>query len=730
MNKQLLFSAAIVASLGLVEANAYAPDAPAKAAVAAKASATEPEDMTSRIANADCESGLTGWSHSKDDRSDNVNQKDWGTVNGGWTNGDASIKNGLELYCNSNNALVNAKLWQDLEGLPAGKYKLSAAINAVQQGTYSGSNSGGTYLYANAGGNDVQTAASTANAVPQTYSVEIEVANKLTIGFKTESTTHNWIAIDNFKLQYLGGATAILIGQAVTDAEALVKAGGADMKSLEEAITKAKAVTAETTQEELDAAAKALAEAYCNVVADKATLASLSSLMAVVKPKAESHDVAYYPKVADLKTALTECGKVVDDLDVKSVATKLASLKQAALAAFGSFTVKGVDMTSSITNPSFENKANGWTGGNSVSGNQFEFYQTTYDFSQALTVPNGDYAVVAQGYQRPGGGWSDAAYKAHLDGTEEISAYLYANSQQTKLKSLYDEFHLTKVSNEQEFEGVYYSNNLTASKEDFDTHGLYNNVVGVTVTDGKLTIGAKGTKTASGYWSCFGGFKLYAQSFAYSEGAQNTVVAAQGIGATMDRTFVAGQWNTLCVPFGISAEQLKEAFGEGTLLREFASQSGNTLNFKAVEAVEAGKAYLIKPVKTAQKLSFDNVTVVAGEPASVSGQYGLQGIYSPKAIATDGTNLFVGEGNRLYQPSTGDQTQLKGLRAYFVVPADADAKSLVLNLDGETTGIEAVNGATASDGKVYDLRGHLVGRSLDGAPKGLYIVNGKKAIKK
>lgn len=46
-----------------------------------------------------------------------------------------------------------------------------------------------------------------------------------------------------------------------------------------------------------------------------------------------------------------------------------------------------------------------------------------------------------------------------------------------------------------------------------------------------------------------------------------------------------------------------------------------------------------------------------------------------------------------------------------------------------TSGINSVKDATLTDGKVYNLNGQLVGKSLGDVEKGIYIINGKKVMK-
>ncbi|MBR6262173.1 MAG: hypothetical protein IKR05_03040 [Prevotella sp.] len=64
--------------------------------------------------------------------------------------------------------------------------------------------------------------------------------------------------------------------------------------------------------------------------------------------------------------------------------------------------------------------------------------------------------------------------------------------------------------------------------------------------------------------------------------------------------------------------------------------------------------------------------------------------------------------------------------ANFVVVFEED-------LEGQTDGIQTVENATetvANNGKVYNVNGQLVGDTMNNLPKGIYVVNGKKVIKK
>ena len=103
-----------------------------------------------------------------------------------------------------------------------------------------------------------------------------------------------------------------------------------------------------------------------------------------------------------------------------------------------------LDMTHLIKNPRFENNTNeGWSyWGNASSENLSygcqEFWNGTFDMWQEVNdVPNGKYRISANAYYRIGD--NSSSYNAHNNGTEEISAQLYALDSSIPLASVYSE---------------------------------------------------------------------------------------------------------------------------------------------------------------------------------------------------------------------------------------------------------------------------------------------------
>lgn len=203
------------------------------------------------------------------------------------------------------------------------------------------------------------------------------------------------------------------------------------------------------------------------------------------------------------------------------------------------------------------------------------------------------------------------------------------------------------------------------------------------------------------------------------------------VNVTINRTLVANKWNTLCLPFDVTAEQIKNILKAEGMVREYADDdaTAQTITFKKVEGnMKAGEPYLIKPTEDITSLGFEGVTITAIEGNLQGKAYGICGTLGKYTMNTDGTELFLNAAGKFVAPAAATNT-MKGFRAYFIVPKGASAAAININIDGETTGINNIETEATVNGKVYNLNGQYVGNSLNGLKKGIYVVNGKKVIK-
>lgn len=213
------------------------------------------------------------------------------------------------------------------------------------------------------------------------------------------------------------------------------------------------------------------------------------------------------------------------------------------------------------------------------------------------------------------------------------------------------------------------------------------------------------------------------------------------------RTFYKdGKWNTLCLPFNVSEEQIEEEshplYGAEirTLERATFDSGILTLNFSdPVSAIVAGRPYIVRwPISSSESAGmpdltdpiFKKVTVSSGTPAT----YGYDavdfvGIYNPYVIdGEDRTILYLGANNTLYYPN--DAMTIGACRAYFklkgITVGDLQ-QAPVLNFGDE--GTTTLNSLSLGEGR-GDAWFTLDGRRLSGKPSqsGVYLNNGKKIV--
>ena len=86
--------------------------------------------------------------------------------------------------------------------------------------------------------------------------------------------------------------------------------------------------------------------------------------------------------------------------------------------------------------------------------------------------------------------------------------------------------------------------------------------------------------------------------------------------------------------------------------------------------------------------------------------------------------------------STG-ATKIKGFRAFFYFKdvledkSVASAKSrIAFDFSDDPTAIQGIARLGVNNGRIYSLRGQNMGENMDKLPKGVYIMNGKKVVKK
>ena len=204
---------------------------------------------------------------------------------------------------------------------------------------------------------------------------------------------------------------------------------------------------------------------------------------------------------------------------------------------------------------------------------------------------------------------------------------------------------------------------------------------------------------------------------------------------TINRAFSRG-WNTVCLPFSTTAASLcKDAVAQ----RFVSYDAENGLTFERIEDMEANVPYLIwMPDAVEAGKVLTNVEVVKPQAGSVTHNgMTFSGNYKPD-FHVDGMYGVVTDGEGTSRIVRGGSTAfVNGTRAYFTLAGGQSLGSTRLHFDTEADAPTAIGSIEAAPAEqrpvaVYDATGRLLPHAkanLEGLPRGIYIVGGRKVIK-
>lgn len=231
------------------------------------------------------------------------------------------------------------------------------------------------------------------------------------------------------------------------------------------------------------------------------------------------------------------------------------------------------------------------------------------------------------------------------------------------------------------------------------------------------------------------------------DGADLTPVITKAKGATVQRVtlnrhFVAdGGWHTLCLPFNLTVQDIKEVMGGAEVAEFYAvtkeADGALTLGFRPVTHTLAGHPYLVRMAREVEQCVFENKLIASAQPVPVTlttadgSEYTFQGIYAPTRLQGTDYRFLRPDGTCFAVPN--GEGKVDATRAYFVFSLPIESAQCVFL--PATSGIEApdVLGATSlSQGARSNIAYDLMGRRLftTKQQKGIVVVNGKKMLLK
>lgn len=208
------------------------------------------------------------------------------------------------------------------------------------------------------------------------------------------------------------------------------------------------------------------------------------------------------------------------------------------------------------------------------------------------------------------------------------------------------------------------------------------------------------------------------------------------VDVTLKRKLNTNEWNTLCLPFPLSAAQIAELWGADSKVAILTGDSETKLFFSICDDIEAGKPCLLEPKKvntTDHTYEIKDIVVSTWKNNSelqyVAGKTRMVGFFSPKMVK-EGSYVF-GDANKMYHLVS--DMKANGFRCYFEDVAGA-SRVLTWGIDDNTTDIDGtfVTPEAPKVGNIYTVNGQLVRRNSTaaGLAPGVYIMNGIKLIVK
>lgn len=540
----------------LKEASRMITDARRNKAMA-EATAESPVGITEYVPDANCDA-LTGWTHDciYDDKGDvghGGHGTNWQTNSHAytapdgyqtekfierWVHGNSDPVTGTEEVAGAGR-LSDGVLSQTLHKLPAGGYKVTCYAMATQQTKGDDFKVEGVSVFADTKSTPNSQVVATKAGVPQKYEflLDIKEGEDLTIGVKLDHCTANWVFVDNFLIEYCGPSFKAMnlndVQTAAADLDAKlagVNACPTYTDKAAELIEIARAMTEDgTTDEEINTMKKELSDIAAKIEKSSELYAELETLNGTIQeflaldPAGDEFD-AFMELYNDCGT-----GESAEDLtstwslNNEELTQYMADLKVKLENAQNASIKPGDDITRKIVNPSFDSGSEGWTvkeGNPKFDGTykNCEVYQGTFDIYQDITnIPDGVYELSVLAFQRVAE--NNVASKAHDNGIEDITAFIYANDLETPFTSPYtygmkensgDDYAYTLNG-----ETVYIPNSMKGmAAATTENPNAYTVTVPMLVEGGTLRIGVREKRRPSninnswGDWAIWDNFRL------------------------------------------------------------------------------------------------------------------------------------------------------------------------------------------------------------------------------
>lgn len=273
---------------------------------------------------------------------------------------------------------------------------------------------------------------------------------------------------------------------------------------------------------------------------------------------------------------------------------------------------------------------------------------------------------------------------------------------------------------------------------------------GFDVKAGKTYVLFQNNETLGFYGFTFGASSTEPTNVSISQTDGYTYEAKNNATVTLTKPLKAGVWNAICLPFSMTEQQVRNAFGEDVRIAEFKKTDESNKKVAAsfgmhyYQLITAGKPCLIKPSQVSDTYTISGVTIDAEKALTIvdsNKKFDFVGTYATTSMPVNSHFLGSNDGKLYYITAN---KEISGLKA-FLKPAENNSGAklsiafdcTVNDQDNNTTGIEAIKDYTEQDAAnssankgIYNINGQFMGTNPAILPQGIYVKNGKKFIVK
>ena len=202
-------------------------------------------------------------------------------------------------------------------------------------------------------------------------------------------------------------------------------------------------------------------------------------------------------------------------------------------------------------------------------------------------------------------------------------------------------------------------------------------------------------------------------------------------------------WGTLLLPYPLTSDDNVQYYTLTNVTG--ASSEDDTMGFTPASEVPANTPVVFKKLtEDATSITMPgsgNVTTTDAAQGATSvnadkvSDWTMEGVYAQKVLTeaeiAAGTSYYVAQ-NKFWKATATSGLTINPFRAYFHGPASSAVKSFrIMIFDDEATRIVDLEKGIELGGDIYTLGGQLVRKnatSLEGLPRGTYIIGGKKVF--